>query len=102
MKKMKEWQEVDKEIDAGIEDLIDGIRRWKKGIDITGQLIEDSDVKIKQLTEQVDVVNDDLFKSNKQLKGIVEKMRKPHKFCIDIVLVLILIGLIVGIIKLAS
>jgi hypothetical protein len=29
-------------------------------------------------------------------------MRKPHKFCIDIVLVLILIALIVAIVKLSS
>ena len=65
-------------------------------------MIDESDRKILALTEQVDKVNEDLFKSNKQLKGIVEKLRKPHKFCIDIVLVLILIALIVGIVKLSG
>lgn len=50
----------------------------------------------------MDKVNDDLLRSNKQLKGVVEKFRKPHKFCLDIVLVLVLIGLIVGVIKLAQ
>lgn len=54
------------------------------------------------MTHEVDKVNEDLLKSNKQLKGIVEKYRKPHKFCIDVILVLILIGLIVGIIKVAT
>lgn len=55
-----------------------------------------------ELTQQVDKVNEDLFRSNKQLKGIVDKMRKPHKFCIDVVLVLILVALIVAIVKLSS
>ena len=55
-----------------------------------------------ELTQQVDKVNEDLFRSNKQLKGIIEKMRKPHKFCIDVVLVLILVALIVAIIKMGS
>jgi hypothetical protein len=29
-------------------------------------------------------------------------MRKPHKFCIDIVLILILVALIVAIVKISS
>ena len=74
----------------------------ERGLKTTGDLIDESDRKILALTEQVDKVNEDLFKSNKQLKGIVEKLRKPHKFCIDIVLVLILIALIVGIVKLSG
>lgn len=69
---------------------------------MTGELIKETDDKIVSLTQQVDKVNDDLFRSNKQLKGIVEKMRKPHKFCIDVVLVLILVALIVAIVKLSS
>ena len=61
-----------------------------------------TDDKIKGLTDEVDKVNETVFKSNRQLKGVIEKMRKPHKFCIDIVLVLILVALIVGIIKLSG
>jgi hypothetical protein len=82
--------------------VLKGIKRWKEGLVITGELINESDKKIVELTQQVDKVNDDLFRSNKQLKGIVEKMRKPHKFCIDIVLVLILVALLVAIVKLSS
>jgi hypothetical protein len=100
--KIKQWQKVDEEIDLEIEEVLGGIKRWKEGLLITNQLIDESDNKISQLTNQVDKVNEDLFRSNKQLKGIVQKMRKPHKFCIDIVLVLILIALIVAIVKLSS
>lgn len=68
----------------------------------TGQLIDESDAKIQELTLDVDKVTEDLYKSNKQLKGIIENFRKPHKFCLDVVLGLILIGIIVGIIKVAT
>lgn len=65
----------------------------------TGDLIDESDKKIQDLTTEVDKVNDKMLRSNKQLKGIIDQYRKPHKFCIDIVLILLLLGLIVGIIK---
>lgn len=99
---MKQWQKVDEEIDRDIEEVLNGIKKWKEGLLMTGELIGECDKKIDQLTGNVDKVNEDLFKSNKQLKGIVEKMRKPHKFCIDIVLTLILIAIIVAIVKLSS
>jgi SYP7 family syntaxin len=82
--------------------VIDGIKRWKESLKTTGALIEESDRKIVELTTKVDTVNEDLFHSNKELKGIIAKFRKPHKFCLDIVLVLILVALIVGIIKLSG
>ena len=65
----------------------------------TGDLIDESDKKIQDLTTEVDKVNDNMLRSNKQLKGIIDQYRKPHKFCIDIILILLLLGLIVGIIK---
>ena len=99
---MEEWKQRDKEIDDGIDDVIDGIKKWKEGVLMTGELTNQSILKVEKLTANVEDVNESLFQSNKKLKGIVEKLRKPHKFCIDIVLVLILIGLVVGIIKLSS
>ena len=99
---MERWKKTDQEIDDRLDDLTQRTIEWKKKVKETGQLIDETDQKIDGLTEEVDKVNDSLLKSNKQLKGIVEKYRKPHKFCIDVVLVLILIGLIVGCIKVAS
>ena len=100
--KMEEWKQRDKEIDDGIEEVIDGIKKWKEGVLMTGELTNQSILKVEKLTANVEDVNESLFQSNKKLKKIVEKLRKPHKFCIDIVLVLILIALVVGIIKLSS
>ena len=99
---MQEWKKRDAQIDEGIEEIIDGIKQWKEKLKTTGQLTKQSELKVIALTENVDDVNETLFESNKKLKNIVEKLRKPHKFCLDIVLVLILIALIVGIIKLSG
>ena len=36
MQKMKEWEQRDKEIDEGIDEVLQGIKRWKDGLKITG------------------------------------------------------------------
>lgn len=77
-------------------------KEWKKKVKDIGELIDESDKKIVELTDEVDKVNDNLLRSNKQLKNIIEKYSKPHKFCIDIVLILLLVGMIVGIIQLSK
>ena len=42
LQKMEEWRRKDAEIDEGIEEIIDGIKRWKQGLKITGQLTNES------------------------------------------------------------
>ena len=99
---MQRWKKNDEMIDDRLDDLTQRTIEWKKKVKQTGQLIDESDKKIDVLTEQVDKVNESLLRSNKQLKGIIEQYRKPHKFCIDIILVLVLIGMIVGIVKVSQ
>jgi|JI6StandDraft_1071083.scaffolds.fasta_scaffold21983_5 t-SNARE complex subunit (syntaxin) len=67
-----------------------------------GEAIDQTSKQIDTLTNKVDDVNKDLSKANKELKQIVEKFRKPHRCCLDVFLVLILIGLIVGIVHYAK
>lgn len=98
---MNRWKKNDEMMDEKLDELTDMTIQWKKKVKETGQLIDQSDKKIDDLTNEVDKVNDNLLRSNKQLKGIIEKYSKPHKFCIDIVLVLLLIGMIVGIVQMA-
>lgn len=99
---MQRWKKNDEMIDDRLDDLTQRTIEWKKKVKQTGELIDESDKKIDVLTEQVDKVNESLLRSNKQLKGIIEQYRKPHKFCIDIILVLVLIGMIVGIVKVSQ
>jgi hypothetical protein len=50
-------------------------------------------MQINKLDKEVDKTNAELEKQNKQLKAIVEKYRQPNKFCMDIVLIVVLLGL---------
>ena len=43
---MKQWQKVDEEIDRDIEEVLNGIKKWKEGLLITGELIGECDKKI--------------------------------------------------------
>ncbi len=36
LQKMKEWQQRDKQIDEGIDEVLQGIKVWKDGLKITG------------------------------------------------------------------
>lgn len=44
--KMKQWQKVDEEIDRDIEEVLNGIKKWKEGLLMTGELIGECDKKI--------------------------------------------------------
>jgi hypothetical protein len=50
-------------------------------------------IQIDKLDLEVDKTNAELNKQNTQLKKIVEQYRQPNKFCLDMVLVFILLGL---------
>ena len=58
-------------IDEKIDDITQKTIEWKNRVKETGVLLDETDQKINKLTEEVDKVNDDLLRSNKQLKGIV-------------------------------
>jgi broad-specificity NMP kinase len=99
---MKNWDYRNEQIDERLDGINNLTKEWHQRLIETGKLIDESDEKIKDLTVEVDKVNDDLQWSNKKLKGIIEQYSKPHKFCIYIVLILLLVGLLIGIIKLAN
>jgi SYP7 family syntaxin len=49
--------------------------------------------QINRLDKEVDITNEELDKQNKSLKDIVEKYRSPNKFCMDVVMVCVLLGM---------
>ena len=61
MQKMQEWKKREQELDNDLEEVIDGIKRWKQGLKETGELIDESDRKIEDLTNKVESVNESLF-----------------------------------------
>lgn len=57
LQKIKEWKKVDEEIDKEIDEVLEGIKRWKETLGNTTKLIDDSDKLINNLTQNVDKVN---------------------------------------------
>ena len=68
---MQRWKKNDEMIDDRLDDLTQRTIEWKKKVKQTRALIDESDKKIDDLTTQVDKVNENLLRSNKQLKGII-------------------------------
>ncbi|CAD8084122.1 unnamed protein product [Paramecium sonneborni] len=90
---MQRWKQNDEQMDKQLDVLIDGTQQWKENAQKIGQKIDHTTNQIDKLTVQVDKTNEELNKQNNQLKKIVEKYRQPNKFCLDMVLIFILIGL---------
>ncbi|CAD8093447.1 unnamed protein product [Paramecium primaurelia] len=90
---MQRWKQNDEIMDKQLDVLIDGTQQWKENAQKIGQKIDHTTNQIDKLTVQVDKTNEELYKQNSQLKKIVEKYRQPNKFCLDMVLIFILIGL---------
>lgn len=54
---MERWKKNDELIDEKIDDLTEKTIEWKKKVKMTGELIDESDKKIEELTEAADKLN---------------------------------------------
>ncbi|CAK69765.1 unnamed protein product (macronuclear) [Paramecium tetraurelia] len=90
---IQRWKQNDELMDKQLDNLVDGTQKWKENAMAIGGKIDHTSKQIDHLTVKVDETNAELYKQNSQLKKIVEKYRQPNKFCLDMVLVFILIGL---------
>ena len=102
MNQMESWKRRDEEIDDMLVGVISKVDELKEKAKLMGTALDTTLLQISQLDKEVDLVNDGLVSANQDLKGIVEKYKKPARCCLDIALTLVLIGLIVGIIKFAK
>jgi len=84
----------DAKIDVKLELVGQGVEVLRNmAVDI-GREIELQGVMINELDQKVDVTNAQLNNLNRRLKNTLEKVRKADRFCIDIILVIILLALI--------
>ena len=92
--KIREWDEIKKQQDEGLEAVHKGVKNLKyeaenagKGIDEIGHIEKKTVKKIYNTTKKI-------HSQNERLKELVNKIRSSDKICCDIVLILILLGLI--------
>jgi SYP7 family syntaxin len=94
------WKEGDKQQDAVLTLINDGLSTLHNKANNIGNQVDAQTKLITKLDEDMEDAYKELESSNTRLKKVLVEYRKPGKFCMDIALVLILLGLIGVIIKL--
>jgi ABC-type transporter Mla subunit MlaD len=92
----------DKELDALLEEINQGLDVLKNKGERIGDQLESNEIKIHELEIQLDKTYKALENSNQRLKRILYMYRKPSNFFMQMICVLIILGLIGVIIKLAN
>ncbi|GIL90987.1 hypothetical protein Vretimale_17065 [Volvox reticuliferus] len=89
----KEWEEAKKkqdekldEIGNAVDDLADMARNYGSELDRQAPIIDD-------IEQQMDKVTKSLKTNNAKLKGMVSKMRSSRNFCVDIILITVLLAI---------
>ena len=92
--KMQEWEEEKARQDQDLDEIgvvVDQLREQSK---LASENIDRTNKKVKQVTKKTVQATKKVNQQNKKLKDLVKKLRSGDKLCIDIVLILIVLGLI--------
>jgi len=99
---LKRFQDNDKEIDDMVRQVDQGLDGLRIKAEMMGDAIDKQQEGMKGLEVEMEKAHQGLLTSNAKLKKVLYQYRAPNKFCMDVICVLILLGLIGVIIKLAT
>jgi len=68
----------------------------------TGEALKEINKKTLKITKAVDSANQRLAKTQDALAELIKKYRRPNKFCLDIFLVVMLLGLIAVVVNMVT
>ena len=92
--KMAEWKKEQEEQDKGLDQIRDGLKILKNEIKTANENISSTNKVAKKLTKHTDQTHGRVHNANTKVKDLISKIRSSDKICVDIALILILIGLI--------
>lgn len=92
--KMEEWKKEVEEQDKDLEDIHGAVKQLRIEIKQAGKNLDNVNSSAKKLDKHVVKTNANVVTTNKKLKDLLDKLRKGDKLCMDLVLILILLGLI--------
>ena len=92
--KMAEWKKEQEEQDKGLDQIRDGLKILKNEIKTANENISSTNKVVKKLTKHTDQTHGRVHNANTKVKDLISKIRSSDKICVDIALILILIGLI--------
>lgn len=100
--KMEEWEQEKARQDQDLDDIGSMVKVLKKEVKDANKNIDDLGKTVKNVTKHTDQTNANLESQNKKLKELLDKIRSGDKICVDVILILVLLGLVAvlyGIIK---
>ena len=92
--KMAEWKKEQEEQDKGLDQIRDGLKILKNEIKLANENISSTNKVVKKVTKHTDQTHKRVHHANVKVKDLISKIRSSDKICVDIVLILILVGLI--------
>ena len=92
--KMEEWKKEQEEQDKGLDQIKDGLKILKNEIKLANENISSTNKVVKKVTKHTDKTHSRVHHANVKVKDLISKIRSSDKICVDIVLILILVGLI--------
>ena len=91
---IEEWNKKINEQDKDLEDVGKAVKQLKNEVHLANENISNTHQKIKKLTKHTEKTTKNISSQNKKLKDLLNKIRSTDKFCVDVALFLILIGLV--------
>ncbi|EIE27389.1 hypothetical protein COCSUDRAFT_39074 [Coccomyxa subellipsoidea C-169] len=92
-KPFKEWEDAKRKQDKALDNIEKGIGTLKGIGEAMGESLNQQDVVLDTIDEKMNKVTEQLKTNNVKLKGIVTQMRSSRNFCLDVVLICIILGL---------
>ena len=92
--KMQEWEEEKARQNQDLDEIGDVVDQLREQSKLASENIDRTNKKVKQVTKKTVQATKKVNQQNKKLKDLVKKLRSGDKLCIDIVLILIVLGLI--------
>jgi len=92
--KIDEWNNRIKQQDEKLDDIHKGMGKLKREATIAGTGINKTGNKIKKVNKHTEKTQKSVDSQNARLKELIQNIRSGDKYCCDIILILILIGLI--------
>ena len=92
--KMQEWEEEKARQNQDLDEIGDVVVQLREQSKLASENIDRTNKKVKQVTKKTVQATKKVNQQNKKLKDLVKKLRSGDKLCIDIVLILIVLGLI--------
>ena len=92
--KMQEWKDELARQDEDLEEIGDVVKQIKDEAKLAGENIARTHKKVKQVSKNTVQTTKHVNQENKKLKDLIGKLRGGNKICLDIILVLIVLGLI--------